>query len=68
MTKPVGIALLIGAWFVVAVLAGLTIHFIRIYLPPVPVVYEIRYVVCRVTAGEPDCETIKQERLDEKAE
>lgn len=68
MTKVTGIAIMAGSWFVAAVLAALTLHFLRVYLPPVPVVYEIRYVVCRVTVGEPDCETIKQERLDEKAE
>lgn len=64
MTKVTGIAIMVGSWFVAAILAALTLHFLRVYLPPVPVVYEIRYVVCRVTVGEPDCETIKQEPLN----
>ena len=59
MRKRTGLIIMVGSWFVSAILAGLTIHFLRVYLPPVPVVYEIRYVVCRVTAGEPDCETIE---------
>lgn len=63
MTKRQGIALIIASWFAAALLAATAFHFIRIYLlPPAPVVYEIRYVVCRVYEfkhGVPDCETIR---------
>lgn len=59
MTKRQGIALIIASWFAAALLSSTIFHFIRIYwLPPAPVIYEVRYIVCRVNSGEPDCETI----------
>jgi len=60
MTRKISFAAILGTWVLAATLSAIALHYIRIYwLPPTPVVYEIRYVVCRVTAGEPDCETIK---------